>query len=133
MKLERSADDVCAAFLLERELFEEGRDKVFPGEVSGVIRAGAFITFKGERSDVYEGFFPARRMRGDRYEINDVESALIGVRTGRRVGYGDRIEVKVDSVEAPRGRVDLLGAEREDSSERGGPRRGGRPRSGGGR
>lgn len=122
MKVERSADDVCAAFLLERELFEEGRDKVFVGEVSGVINAGAFITFEGERSDLYEGFFPARRMRGDRYEINDVESALIGLRTGRRVGYGDRVEVKVDSVEAPRGRVDLVGAETEEPQRRGAAR-----------
>jgi len=132
MKVERSADDVCAAFLLERELFEEGRSKVFEGEVSGVIGAGAFVTFAGERSDVYEGFFPARRMRGDRYEINDVESALIGVRTGRRVSYGDPIEVRVDSVEAPRGRVDLVGGESEgERPRRGGAQRGGRPRRAG--
>ncbi len=126
MKVERSADDVCAAFLLERELFEQGSDTVFEGEVSGVIRAGAFITFGGERSDLYEGFFPARRMRGDRYEINDVESALIGVRTNRRVGYGDKIEVKVDSIEAPRGRVDLLGGEPEEPQRPSGARQGGR-------
>ena len=134
MKVERSADDVCAAFLLERELFEGGRDKVFTGEVSGVIGAGAFVTFAGERSDVYEGFFPARRMRGDRYEINDVESALIGVRTGKRVGYGDPIEVRVDSVEAPRGRVVLVGGETEtERPRRGGSQRGGRPKRAGAR
>ena len=33
------------------------------------------------------------------------------MKTGRRVGIGDAIEVKVDSVEAPRGRVDLVGPE----------------------
>ena len=124
MKVERDADDVCAAFLLERELFERGRETTFAGEVSGVIGAGAFITFAGERSDVYEGFFPARRMRDERYEINDVESALIGQRSGRRVGYGDPIEVRVDSVEAPRGRVDLIGAEAETERRDGGRRRG---------
>lgn len=113
MKVERDADDICAAFLLERELFERGRETTFAGEVSGVISAGAFVTFAGERSDLYEGFFPARRMRGDRYEINDVESALIGVRSGRRLGYGDPVEVRVDSVDAQRGRVDLVGVEPE--------------------
>lgn len=128
MKVERDADDVCAAFLLERELFERGRETVFTGEVSGVIGAGAFVTFTGERSDTYEGFFPARRMRGDRYEINDVESALIGLRTGRRIGYGDPVEVRVDSVEAPRGRVDL--AEPEAESQRPGGGRGQRRRTG---
>jgi hypothetical protein len=50
-------------------------------------------------------------MPGERFEINDVESALIGMRSGRRVGIGDSIEIKVESVEAPRGRVDLIAAE----------------------
>ena len=45
------------------ELFERGPETVFEGEVSGVIRAGAFIRFSGEISDVYEGFFPVRRMK----------------------------------------------------------------------
>ncbi len=135
MRIERDADDVCAAFLLRRELFERGSDATFEGEVSGVISAGAFVLFRGELSDVYEGFFPARRMRGERFDINDVETALIGGRTGRRVGIGDAIEVKVDSVEAPRGRVDLLAAAGEEAPARGGggrdrARSGGRGRSG---
>jgi ribonuclease R len=107
MRIERDGDDVCAAFLLQRELFERGQDAAFEGEVSGVIGAGAFIRFRGELADVYEGFFPARRMRGERFEINDVESALIGMKTGRRVGIGDAVEVRVDSIEPARGRVDL--------------------------
>ncbi len=124
IKVERDADDVCAGFLLERELFERGRETAFAGEVSGVIGAGVFVSFAGERSDIYEGFLPARRIRGDRYEINDVESALIGTRSGRRLGYGDRIEVRVDSVEAPRGRVDLTAAEpKQERAQRGGGRR----------
>ena len=65
MRIERDADDICAAFLLKRELYERGAGTVFEGEVSGVIGAGAFIQFRGEHSDVYEGFFPARRMPGN--------------------------------------------------------------------
>ncbi|KAA0267209.1 MAG: RNB domain-containing ribonuclease [Acidobacteria bacterium] len=107
MRIERDGDDICAAFLLRRELFERGPEARFAGEVSGVIPAGAFIRFGGERADVYEGFLPARRMPGDRFEINEVESALIGIRTGRRVGIGDAVEVAVDAVEPARGRVDL--------------------------
>lgn len=124
MKIERSGDDVCAAFLLERELFERGREAHFDGEVSGVIGAGAFVRFRGELADVYEGFYPARRMPGERYEVNETESALIGLRTGTRVGIGDAVEVKVDSVEAPRGRVDLTGVEQAPPREKGsGPAR----------
>src|SRR6185369_11694296 len=40
--LERTADDVCAALLLERELYEQGWDATFAGEVVGVIDSGAF-------------------------------------------------------------------------------------------
>jgi ribonuclease R len=111
MRIERDADDVCASFLLERELFESGPDAEFTGEISGVIGAGAFVLFRGELSDFYEGFFPARRMPGERFEINEVETALVGQRTGQSYGIGDEVSVRVDSVEAARGRVDLSGAQ----------------------
>ena len=67
-------------------------------------------------------------MRGDHYELNELDSALIGVRTGRRLGFGDPVEVRVESLEPARGRVTLEpgGAE---SSERTGGSRGPRGRS----
>ena len=104
---ERDADDVCAAFLLERELFESGWDTEFEAEVSGVIGAGAFVRFGGELGDVYEGFVPARRLRGERFELNEAQTALVGSKTGRAVRFGDPITVRVEKVEAARGRVDL--------------------------
>jgi len=119
MRIERDADDVCAAFLLERELFERGSEVEFEGEVSGVIGAGAFIIFAGEKADCYEGFLPARRVRGERLELNEFETALIATGSGKRIGVGDRVAVSVDRVEKARGRVDLLPADRGD-------RRGGR-------
>jgi len=106
-RLERDSDDVCAAFLLERELFEGGWHTEFEGEVSGVVGAGAFVRFAGELADVYEGFLPARRLRGERFELNEPETALIGSKTGRKVRLGDPVSVRVEKVEAPRGRTDL--------------------------
>jgi ribonuclease R len=106
-RTERDADDVCAAFLLERELFDGGWNREFAGEVSGVIGAGAFVRFAGDLADVYEGFLPARRLRGERFELNEQETALVGSKTGRRVRLGDPARVSVERVEAPRGRVDL--------------------------
>ncbi len=106
-RLERDGDDVCAAFLLERELFEGGWKQEFKGEVSGVIRAGAFVTFGGERGDVYEGFVPVRKIRGERFDLNEEETALVGGRTGRAVRFGDSLTVTVERVDALRGRVDL--------------------------
>lgn len=106
-RIERDADDVCAAFLLERELFEGGWSRRFEGEVSGVIGAGAFVTFGGELGDVYEGFIPVRRMRDDRYDLNEEETALVGSRKGAALRFGDPVTVTVRRVDAVRGRVDL--------------------------
>jgi ribonuclease R len=108
MRIERRADDVCAAFLLERELGERGREVAFEGEVSGLIRAGAFVGFGGELGDVYEGFLPARRLGGaERFDLNATETALVGGESKRRLRLGDPISVQVSGVEAARGRVDL--------------------------
>jgi ribonuclease R len=107
MRIERQADDVCAAFLLERELRERGEEVAFEGEVSGLVPAGAFVGFGGELGDVYEGFLPARRLGGERFELNETETALIGTESRRRLRLGDPISVQVSGVETARGRVDL--------------------------
>ncbi len=111
VRIERDADRACAAFLLERELFEVGPRHEFAGEVSGVIGAGAFVRFAGELADVYEGFVPARRLRGERFELNRTETAIVGTRSGRTLRLGDPVKVTVEGVEAARGRVDLLPAD----------------------
>lgn len=112
-RVERDADSVCASFLLQRELFERGPDTRFEGEVSGVVGAGAFVRFGGALADVYEGFLPARRIGGrERYELDETETRLVGMRGGAAVRIGDPATVTVDRVDAPRGRVDLLPSER---------------------
>ena len=66
MTIERDADDVACCFALERELFKEGWERTFPGEVRGVISAGAFVAFgnvSGAQELVYEGMLPVRHMR----------------------------------------------------------------------
>jgi len=108
--IERDADRVCAAFLLGRELFERGWKRAFEGEVSGVIGAGAFVRFGGELGDVYEGLVPVRLMRGERFDLNETDTALVGQRSGQAIRLGDPLSVRVDKVEAPRGRVDLVPA-----------------------
>lgn len=106
-RIERDADDVCAAHLLERELAERGGGTEFEGEVSGTVRAGAFVAFGGDLGDVYEGFVPARTMGEDHFELNETETALVGRETGATLRLGDPISVRVTGVEAGRGRVDL--------------------------
>jgi ribonuclease R len=103
MQIERGADDVARAFLLERELFEGKLDREFDGEVVGLIGAGAFVAF----GDGFEGFLPARRMRGDWWELNEAGTILTGEESGRTIRIGDEVRVVVRKIEAPRGRVEL--------------------------
>jgi ribonuclease R len=106
-KIEREADDVCAAYLLERELGRRGLDAEFKGEVSGVIRAGAFVSFGGRLGDVYEGMLPARRLPGGRYELDRAEVALVNRGSKAALRLGDPVAVRVTGIDSARGRVDL--------------------------
>jgi len=108
MTIERMADRIARAFLLERELFENGFDAQFDGEVVGLIGAGAFVRFAGG----HEGLLPVRRLRGDWWELNEEGTILTGERTGQTIRLGDPVRVKVERVETARGRVDLVPVER---------------------
>jgi ribonuclease R len=106
MLIERDADDVARCFLLERDLFDPphaGWDTVYDGEITGLIGAGAFVTFGAG----YQGMLPVRRLRGDWWELNEQGTVLIGTRTGGAIRLGDAVTIAVRAVDAPRGRVDL--------------------------
>jgi ribonuclease R len=105
LALERAADRVARAFLLEQELVKgDDRDREFEGEIIGLIGAGAFVAF----GEGHEGLLPVRRLRGDWWELNEQGTILHGTRSERTIRLGDRVRVMVERVEAPRGRVDLL-------------------------
>jgi ribonuclease R len=108
MQIERDADDVCLAFLLERRLADAdpAEPPAFVGEVIGVVERGAFVRF-GEEG--FEGFLPSRRLDGW-WTLNELGTALLPEGPGRGLRLGDSFEVVVDRVEAPRGRVDLAPA-----------------------
>jgi ribonuclease R len=105
MQVERAADDVCLAFLLERRLAESDpvAPPAFEGEVVGLVEKGAFVRFGDEG---FEGFLPTRRLR-DWWTLNELGTALEAEGSGRRLRLGDPVDVVVDRVEAVRGRVDL--------------------------
>jgi ribonuclease R len=105
MEIERDADDACRAFLLEGALRERGPEADWDGEVVGVIGAGVFVRF-GEEG--FEGFLPARKLRGEWWSLNEEGTALVGEESGRLLRMGDPVRVEVATVFAPRGRVDLL-------------------------
>jgi ribonuclease R len=103
MVIERSGDAIARCFLLAAELFERGWHTEWEGEVVGVIGAGAFVSF----GEGYEGMLPVRRLRGDWWELNELETMLVGAQSGGALRLGDQVVVQVERVDAPRGRVDL--------------------------
>ena len=103
MRIERDADDIARAFLLERRLFEDKAGGEFDGEVIGLIGAGAFVLF----GDGYQGMLPVRRMGEDWWELNELGTMLVGERSGTTLRLGDAVRVRVRGIETERGRVDL--------------------------
>jgi ribonuclease R len=109
MIIERDADDIVRCFLLSRELRESGGEAVFEGEVVGLIGAGAFVAFGPQGG--FEGMLPVRKLGGDWWELNEEGTVLVGTRSGGALRLGDSIEVRVERIDAPRGRVDLVPAD----------------------
>jgi ribonuclease R len=105
MQIERAADDVCLAFLLERRLADADpvSPPAFEGEVVGLVEKGVFVRFGDE---AFEGMLPSRRLRGW-WTLNELGTALEDEDSGRRLRLGDPVGVVVDRVETARGRVDL--------------------------
>ena len=102
-EIEYRADEICLAWLLERQLFERGWEEPFAGEIIGVIPSGVFVRF----GEVFEGYLPARRMQGDYFQVNDLGTALVGRRGGRRYRLGDPLDVKVEDIRRSEGKVGL--------------------------
>ena len=101
--VEHAADALCLAWLLHDTLAERGWEATFEGEIVGLIASGLFARFGG----VFEGFLPARLLGGDYFELNVLGTALEGRRSGRRFRLGDRIAVRIESVDRPAGKVSL--------------------------
>jgi ribonuclease R len=105
MTIERDADDIALCFLLERLLADVGYETAFEGEVIGLHSSGAFVAFGP--GGQFEGMLPVRRLVGDWWDLNELGTVLHGTRTGRTIRLGDPIEIRVGTIDAPRGRVDL--------------------------
>jgi ribonuclease R len=105
-RLEQDADAVALCFLLDQRLQDEGWEREFVGEVVGLVGGGLFVRF----GEVFEGFLSSRRLGGERFEVSEHETALIGEATGRRYRLGDAVAVKVERVDRLRGKVDLVPA-----------------------
>ena len=110
MTIERDADDVCAAFLLERELFEAGPEATLRGRGLGadrrrrVRRASAARSATSTRASCRRGGWAGASATTSTRPRQRSSAAA----AGGACGSATRSTVRVDGVEAPRGRVDLV-------------------------
>jgi ribonuclease R len=102
-QIEYRADGICLAWLLDRQLFDRGWDEPFDGEIIGAIGSGLFVRF----GETFEGFLPARKLPGEYWELNELATAMVGRSSGRTLRLGDPIEVTIDRIDHPQGKVEL--------------------------
>jgi ribonuclease R len=116
-KIELKADDIALTHLLKRRLDGSGwRETVFDGQIMSLTRRGMFILF----DRLFEGYLSVRELTDDYYELNELETALVGKRTGEAYRLADIVPVRVLAVDEARGRIDLGLAEEDWRSTRGG-------------
>jgi ribonuclease R len=118
---ERSAvDRYAAAFLAERV------GAIFQGRISGVTRAGLFVTLNETGAD---GLIPMGQLPGDYYEHDEKRHRLVGRRWGRVYTLGDEVEVLLAEANSITGSllfklIEAEGAEPQPRSRNGRQRRG---------
>ncbi len=56
---------------------------------------------------MFEGYLPARQLLGEYFALNQLATALVGTKTGRRYRLGDPISVRVETIDRVEGKVEL--------------------------
>ncbi len=84
-----TVDRLIAAYLAERV------DERFDARISGVVKAGLFVTLPQYGAD---GFIPVSSLGGDYYIYDEAARSLFGERSGKGYQLADRVEVRLVEV-----------------------------------
>ena len=77
---------------------------IFSGTISGVTNFGFFVELK----DIYiDGLVHVTSLNSDYYTFDKVQHKLIGRRSGKSYGLGDRVDVRLGKVDIDTRRIDL--------------------------
>jgi ribonuclease R len=79
--------------------------KVYPGVISGATDYGIYIRMV---DFAIEGMVHMRNMTDDYYEYDEATYSLVGKRRKKRLQIGQRVKVKVNSVDMQRRTIDLV-------------------------
>ena len=95
----REVTQFLKAKYLEAHIGEE-----FVGTISGVVAFGVFVTLDETFAD---GLIHATSLPRDYYQLGRDTSTLVGQRSGFSLGLGERVRVKIASVNADTAKVDF--------------------------
>ena len=99
MWAEREAIERFASLFFRSQVGSE-----FPGYISGVSRAGLFVTF-GEVN--FSGLIPMDRLMGDFFEEREAPIRLVGKFSGVNFVLGDPIVIMLEGVDVAKGKMKL--------------------------
>ena len=103
---ERRAEDATRDVMarMKCEFMLDKIDRVFEGIISGVTGFGLFV----ELDDIYvEGLIHISALPVDYYHFDSIAHSLSGERTGRKYFLGDRIKIKLLSVNVDERKIDF--------------------------
>lgn len=96
----RDVEDWLKCYFMKDRLGE-----VFSGTISSVTGFGVFVNL----DEIYiEGLIHVTDLGNDYYVFNKSKHALIGERSGKSFGMGDRVTIKVAKIDMELSRIDLI-------------------------
>lgn len=95
--IERAVDALYCAWFMKDKLGER-----YPAVIGGVAEFGCFVRLEEHH---VEGLVPVQALPPDYYRYDEVRLQLVGERSGRTYGVGDKVEVVVGGVDVARRQV----------------------------
>jgi len=96
----RDVEDWLKCYFMKDKLGD-----VFSGTISSVTGFGVFVSL----DEIYiEGLIHVTDLGNDYYVFNKSKHALIGERSGKSFGMGDRVKIKVAKIDMELSRIDLI-------------------------
>ncbi len=100
------------------ELMAEHLGNDFPGTVTGVSGAGAFVQIDRYLIDGFVSVNDLPGPRDERWRLNSTTGALVAQRSGATVSIGHRFTVRIAEVDLSRRRMELVVIEEDGKSDK---------------
>jgi len=89
---------------MQLKLLENSVNQVFPGIISGITNWGIYVELEDGKG---EGLIPIRELADDKYYHNENLKVLIGRRSGKKYKLGQKLIVKIKSINLVKSEMDF--------------------------